>query len=343
MSDPARLQWAYSLRAAATVAVIILHVSVSVEDDFGTIPFHSWLAANIYDTAVRWCVPMFVMLTGTFALNNYGGDLKIFLGKTFKRVVVPFAFWSLIYLFYYNGADLFQHQMNLHAKAALVAGKLASGTAVHLWFVYMILGMYFLIPIFNQWVRHDNKNEQIFFISLWFLFLFIQPLWDKYDISFDISYFSGFIGYLVLGNFLFKRSRKSNVVFWIIIFIGAITYTCIRTFNLSASTHEMNENYMENFTPNIAITCVSVYLLFKDNRLILPASFNNLINKLSEHSYGIYLAHILVLDLLFKHGITYSVMPVAFSIPLITILCLSISYAAIYLLKKIPYLRTFAG
>ena len=343
MPDQARLQWAYSLRAAATVAVIVLHVSVSAEDDFATIPFHSWLIANIYDSAVRWCVPMFVMLTGTFALNNYGGDLKIFLGKTFRRVVVPFAFWSLVYLLYYNGADLFHHQINLHQKTALIAGKLASGTAVHLWFVYMILGMYFLIPIFNQWVRHDNKMEQIFFISLWFLLLFIQPLWDKYDINFDISYFSGFLGYMILGNFLFKRTRKSSVVFWIIIFIGAIIYTCIMTFNISASTRAMNENYMDNFTPNIAISCVCIYMLFKDNRLKLSPAFNNWINKISEHSYGIYLAHILVLDLLFNNGITYSIMPVAISIPLITILCLSISYTVVYLLKKIPFLRVFAG
>lgn len=343
MSDSARLQWAYSLRAAATVAVIVLHVSVSAEDDFATLPFHSWLAANIYDCAVRWCVPMFVMLTGTFALNNYRGDLKKFLSKTFRRVVVPFAFWSLIYLLYYNGGDLFHHQMNLHAKAALVAGKLASGTAVHLWFVYMILGMYFLIPIFNQWVRHDNKAEQIFFIGLWFLFLLIQPLWDKYDISFDISYFSGFIGYMILGNFVFKRSKKRNVVFWIILFIGAIAYTCVRTFYISASTHEMNESFMDNFTLNVAISSVCIYMIFKNNHLKLSPVITNLANNISEHSYGIYLAHILVLDLLFKNGITYSILPVVFSIPLITIICLSISYAVVYLLKKIPYLSIFAG
>lgn len=343
MSKQNTIQWANSLRAAATLAVIVLHVSVSAEDDFSSISLHNWLSANIYDTAVRWCVPVFVMLTGTFALNNYPGNLKIFLLKAFHRIVLPLLFWSVVYLLYYHGNDLFRHAMSIHEKVSLLATKLATGTAVHLWFVYMIISMYFLIPVLNRWVQHNNKTEQFFFISLWVLFLFAQPLWDKYDISFDNSYFSGFIGYLILGNFLYKENRRVNNVLLMLVFVAALVYTCIMTYGLTASSHEMNEAYMDNFKPNIAIMCICIYLLFKNSPVNFPLLLRGVVNKVSAYSYGIYLVHILVLDLFFNYGFTYSIMPAVFSIPIISLSCLLVSYLVIYILRKVPYLRMMVG
>jgi len=343
MEKEKKIQWANNLRAAATVAVIVLHVSVSAEEDFKILPLSSWLVANIYDTAARWCVPMFVMLTGTFALNNYNGNLKIFLIKMFQRIGLPFIFWSIIYLFYYNGNDLLQHQITIHEKLSLVAEKLATGTAVHLWFVYMLIGIYFLIPILSPWVRHNNKAEQLFFISLWILFLFVEPLFEKYDISFDYSYFSGFVGYLILGNFLYKTPRRVNTVLLVLLFVSALIFTCIMTYRLSSSLHEMNEAYMDNFKPNIVLMGICVYLLFKNIQIKFPLWLSNGINKFCSYSYGIYLVHILVLDLFLKSGITYLRLPVIISIPIISLLCMVVSYVIIYVLKKIPYLRITAG
>ena len=338
-----RYLWADSLRAAATLAVIVLHVSVAVESGFGTIPMKDWLTANIYDSMVRWCVPIFVMLTGSFALNNYDGRFKPFLIKTFKRIILPFLFWSVVYLIYYNGGNLIDHNTGPAAKLSMVAGKLATGTAVHLWFVYMILGMYLLIPVLNRWVRQDNKAEQLFFLSLWVFFLFAQPLWEKYDISFDSSYFSGFIGYLILGNFLYKTERKVNSSILLLIFIGAVFYTCVRTYYLSLAGGEMNEKHMDNFMPNIVVTCISIYLLFKNNPLKLPVLLSSIVQSVSRYSYGIYLVHILVLDLFLKYANMLTIIQTVYSVPLLSLICLAISFAIVWVLNKIPYLRLAAG
>ena len=343
MNKDNRILWADSLRTSATLAVIVLHVSVSVEQDFGTISMPAWLAANLYDSGARWCVPVFVMLTGTFALNNYSGDLKQFLIKTFQRIGLPFLFWSFIYLFYYNGNVFFQDKISFAGKASLIAVKLATGTAVHLWFVYMILSMYLLIPVFNRWVRHNNKAEQLFFISLWLLFLFVQPLWDKYDIGFDNSYFTGFIGYLILGNYLYKEPRKVNSFLLLIIFITTLAYTCLRTYYISISWHEMNEKYMDNFMPNIVVMCICIYLLFKNSPVKFPLLLRSIVIKVSKYSFGIFLVHILVLDLFLKYANILSVMHPVYGIPLLSLICLVISFAIIFVLNKIPYLRFVAG
>ena len=338
-----RYLWADSMRAFATLAVIVLHVSVAVEAGFGTIPMKDWLASNIYDSMVRWCVPIFVMLTGSFALNNYDGRFKSFLIKTFKRIILPFLFWSVLYLIYYNGGNLTDHNTDLTEKFKMVAGKLATGTAVHLWFVYMIIGMYLLIPVLNRWVRENNKAEQLFFLGLWVFFLFAQPLWDKYDISFDSSYFTGFIGYLVLGNFLYKTERKSNSLILLLIFIGTVFYTVVRTYYLSLAGGEMNEKHMDNFMPNIVLSCICIYLLFKNSPLKFPGFLRSTVQTISRYSYGIYLVHILVLDLFLKYANMLTVIQPVYSIPLLSITCLGISFGVIWVLDKIPFLRFAAG
>ncbi|MBC7424708.1 MAG: acyltransferase family protein [Ferruginibacter sp.] len=343
MKKDNRLLWADNLRFAATVAVVILHVSVSVEDGFETIPLRAWLTSVVYDVAVRWCVPVFVMLTGSFALHNYDGNFKNFLIKTFQRIILPFLFWSLVYLFYYNGGDLFGDKINSAAKIHLLLTKFATGTAVHLWFVYMIIGMYLLIPILNRWVRLNNKAEQLFFLGLWVFFLFAKPLWDKYDISFDSSYFTGFIGYLILGNYLNNETRKVNSLLLLFIFLTALLYTCVRTYYISVSLHEMNETYMDNFMPNIVVMCGCIYLLFKNGCMKFPVKMGNIITNISRYSYGIYLVHLLVLDLMLKYGNTFTAIHPLFYIPLLSLCCLLVSFVIIYVFNKIRYLRIVAG
>ncbi len=338
-----RYLWADSMRAFATLAVIVLHVCVAVEEGFGTIPMKDWLASNIYDSMVRWCVPIFVMLTGSFALNNYDGQFKAFLIKTFKRIILPFLFWSVVYLIFNNGGNLIDPNTGPAAKLSLVAVKLATGTSVHLWFVYMIIGMYLLIPVLNRWVKENNKAEQLFFIGLWIFFLFAQPLWDKYDISFDSAYFSGFIGYMLLGNFLLKTERKTNSLILLLIFIGAVFYTCVRTYYLSLAGGEMNEKHMDNFMPGILITCICVYLLFKNSPLKFPGFLRSFIKTVSRYSYGIYLLHVLVLDLFLKYANMLTVVPPVYSVPLLSIICLGISLGIIWVLDKVPFLRFAAG
>ena len=338
-----KLSWANSLRAAATFAVIILHVCVSVEQDFGKIPVSTWVVGNLYDAIVRWCVPVFLMITGTFALNNYQGNLKDFFKKAFKRIVLPFIFWSILYLFYYNGQELIHQQLSLQEKADLVLEKLLSGTAVHMWFVYLILSMYLLIPILSKWVRFGNIIEIRLFLLFWFILLFLQPLWDKYDISFDITYFSGYIGYLIMGNYLFKEPRKINIVFLLLSFTAAVGFTCLMTYRASLASGEMDETYLDNLKPAVSLTAISVYLVFKNISLKLPVWIKNIIESISVHSYGIFLVHILVLTLFFKSGFTYTILPVVISVPLISLLCLLISWGVIYIFKKIPVLRLVAG
>ena len=63
-----RIVYADLLRIIATFAVIVLHVSASKWYDTPVKDFN-WQIYNLYDSLVRWSVPIFVMLSGMFFLN----------------------------------------------------------------------------------------------------------------------------------------------------------------------------------------------------------------------------------------------------------------------------------
>jgi surface polysaccharide O-acyltransferase-like enzyme len=148
---------------------------------------------------------------------------------------------------------------------------------------------------------------------------------------------------MILGNYLYTLKKKPNN--WLIAAIALSSYffTIIGTYIISKRDNDMNEYFFESLKPNIIIMSLCVYLLFKNIRISIPQAFQKRIDIICEHSYGIFLAHILVLTILNKCGLDYPVFTAWLSIPLITILCFIISYALVYLLKQIPYLKSLIG
>lgn len=335
--------WANSLRAVATIGVMLLHVAAPVNSDYSKISLLDWWSGNIYGAGVRWCVPIFVMLSGSFALNKYNGNLKDFFSKTFKRIVLPFIFWSLFYLLFYHATFLFNTTSSFHEKASFVFTELIGGSAVHLWFVCMIVSMYLLFPFISKWTTYCSEKEIILFIGIWFIYLTIIPFFEDVDTHFDFSYFTGFIGYLILGNYLFKKEISINNKWIALACLASFAYTVVGTYYVTKRDHELNEFFLAGLTPNIVILSASVYLLFKNTQLKLNAFWHKTINLICEHSYGIFLIHILVLTLLNQYGVQYNLFSPILSVPVITVLCFLLSFVLVYVLKKIPLLKKLIG
>lgn len=65
-TQPQRIAYFDVLRILATFAVIVLHLSAQhwADTDVHT---RAWQAFNLYDSAVRWAVPVFVMISGSLS------------------------------------------------------------------------------------------------------------------------------------------------------------------------------------------------------------------------------------------------------------------------------------
>ena len=86
-------------RWLAAVAVVLLHSAALIVSDPAAYGGGAWLAANLYDSAARWCVPVFVMVSGALLLDpGKPQDALKFYSRRMARICAPLVFLSLIHI-----------------------------------------------------------------------------------------------------------------------------------------------------------------------------------------------------------------------------------------------------
>lgn len=220
----AREIWIDWMRVAACFMVIVVH---------STEPFYlggdgsliltktDAIWSSFFDSFVRACVPLFIIASSylQFPLHYTAGE---FLRRRAVRILIPFVLWTTVYaLVWGEPAENF--------KNLLMNFNYASG---HLWFVYMLIGVYLLMPLLSPWAEKVEKKELQVYLGIW-LFTTLIPLlrdwlsggefaviygpsglprqtlfplwgeasWNGYG---TFYYISGFIGYLLLGLYFRK-------------------------------------------------------------------------------------------------------------------------------------------
>lgn len=143
-----KLVWADNLRAIATVAVILLHASAPLVPREG---FNfDWWTGNLIQSLVRFCVPIFFMLTGLLLFDKEY-ELFSFLKKRFSRIIYPFLFWSFFYILFDIGLKI-RHgeQLDLLSALKFMINQYKGGSYYHLWFIYVMIGLYLITPVIRR-------------------------------------------------------------------------------------------------------------------------------------------------------------------------------------------------
>lgn len=338
------IDWINNLKALATFAVIVLHVVGPILYQYGAIDSSDWYIGHFFDSFVRFCVPVFLMITGVLLLSN---PIKIdaFLKKRLVRVIYPFLFWSIIYillsLIIKNHKGEFLNSLEL---VKFIYIQLKSGASYHLWYIYMLIGIYLFLPVISTWILNSKESEIRYFIFLWVLVLFFRhPYFSHYTPSVDWTYFSGYIGYPVLGYYLshfFKRSKA--LIFSAALFGIGVFFTFAATCFLTIQKGVFDEVFYDYLSPNVLLSSVGFFCFFMRFD-IKNIKLRHLINLISKNSYGIYLSHVVVLIFLDQTGLNWNFINPLFGIVLSSILCLFFSLFLVVILKKIPFGRFIVG
>lgn len=329
------------LRVLACIAVVLIHVS---GQNFYNIDATStnWHILNIYNGIGRWAVPIFVMISGALMLGK-NKSIKTILRKNIMRIIIAFLVWSFIYTitsYIQNGT------INIHD---FLIGPF------HLWFLIMLICLYLLIPLLDKIL--ESKKTTKYFLILSLFFTFIIPWLNKIITTFFIDstilnyYISNFyfalgytpyfvLGYILNNTILSKRQTKY------IYFLGAIGFliTIFMPILIFHFTGIISATFSDGLSLNILFESLFVFVFIKNRCTKKETSSKSklilIIEKLAPLTFGVYLIHILILNLLAPTINTSTFNPIL-SVPILTILVLIISLSIIYPLSKIPKINKF--
>ena len=318
-----RLVWVDVLRLAAMLMVIAGHsvdiYNATPQDD----PMNGFWGAFI-GSLMRPSVPLFAMMTGLLLLP-IGESASSFYRHRIPRVLIPMLFWSVIYYLipWFTGvigldksviSVLFPFEFAPSQEWGDAVSNIAmipltfNGYTTHMWYLYMLIGLYLFMPFFSAWVEKNDHTLIRTYIILWGCSLMLPYLaqllspnlfgvcaWNQFG---TFHYFAGFTGYLLLGHLLGKGnplpSRKIVAVGVMLYFAGyVVTYTGFTTI-MAQYSYEQAPDLIEMFwqfcSPNVVLMAIGLFLIAQRVK-IRSERWQRVLQSTTRCSFGAYLMH----------------------------------------------------
>ena len=327
------------LRVVATFGVILLHVAAGEVVSFSF--SRNWYIATIGDSLVRWCVPVFVMISGTLFLNpNKEISYKDILKRRIPRLLLAYVFWALLYVLYgFITTDFVGFSVPHFIKRAILSPHF------HLWFLPMLMGVYLLIPVLRK-IAQDNKLLH-YALIIWIVFVFIsffqfvsvfKSMAHFYPL-FNMNSVFGISGYFLLGYFLFHRSfsKRQRMLVYLIGLVGALI-TIFGTYYMSMKKGVFNERYFANLSFQVVAMAIAVFVLVKQLTPKCGTYTLKSVDFVRKDLFGVYLTHALWLPIVNTEGFRHCCSEIV-TLPLMTIIVFLLSLFTTKLIRLIPYLR----
>ena len=359
--------WLDVVRLIAMFTVVCCHCT----DPFN---FYPGVAPNIdqiklwgaiYGSLLRPCVPLFVMITGALLLP-VRGEASVFYKKRIPRVFFPFLIWSVIYnlfpwmtgllgldpkiildFFPYSGEEVARQSFAVSLDYILHIPFNFSILAVHMWYIYLLIGLYLYMPIFSAWVEKASERAKLYFLLAWGVTLllpyynqFVAPyLWGTCSWNaFGMLYaFAGFNGYLLLGHYLRNLDWSLGktvaiglpmfVVGYLITFFGFRYITALPEYS-----DEMLELFFTYCSINVLLMTFPVFMLAKKVK-VRSERTKRALGNLTVCGFGIYMIHY------FFTGPSVVVMrylnvPLGLQIPIASVIAFGISWLLVWLMYR---------
>ncbi|EEM02980.1 hypothetical protein bmyco0002_46410 [Bacillus pseudomycoides] len=292
-----RLVYMDWLRVLATIAVVTIHVAAGSVSTLDPNKLSNWMAGNFYESLSRASVPIFVMISGALLLRgNKESSIFEFLQKRASKVIIPFVGWSA--LFYLYGAYMGYFPASLKQGIKYFLTNQIGG---HLWFLYMIVGIYLIAPLLKVFVKNAKKSYIQYFLILWLYASVILNLMQYYyPINFNIElYFvTNYVGYFLLGYYLShyeitKKWRNISYIGGCLGFIGTFFITYYYTVQANGQLDQFWYGY---FAPNVLLMAIGLFVFFRYAFQNSEGKLPFLLRGINQASLGIYILHFFLLN-----------------------------------------------
>jgi len=278
------------LKAIAIFAVILIHTVPGSEITLFIRPF------------INFAVALFIFLSG-YLTKIHIDNKKSFYKKRIFRVVIPYILWSLFY-------TILNHGLQSNILLIYLKNLITSESCYTFYYIIVYIQLVLITPMIEKIV--ESKYNWI----PWF----IQPLWIiimrymMYILNVPVS--STFIGYffmawfsfyylgILLGNKIFelKISKYTYIITLIMLILqiieGFIWYKFFSNFDIANSQLKLTTNLT-----SAAFMFVCYYYLISDKIYFKSDKIFNLLVRVGDYSFGIYLIHPAIITLLNRFAI----------------------------------------
>jgi surface polysaccharide O-acyltransferase-like enzyme len=328
------------MRIIASLAVIIIHVTAV---NWYKLPLdQNWLINNFINSLVHsWAVPLFLVISGSLLLAK-DCPIKTIYKKYIPRVLICLIIWHFIYYFYVT--KIFSFSSFVMGFTQLIQGKSFS----HLWYLYVLIGIYILLPLLAKLVKVISKKEYLYLLIIMGIITIIVPtikLFFNVDINpyfsvFSVFKFSEYIFYFLLGYYLYKYPIKNIVIIRILLIITVLLNIGMAFYsNYMGMKNGIPVVYAQTYTVLGTFSVIGIYSFVNRDRKMI----SKFINMLGELSFGVYLIHFLIIKIIFDYIIHFIIISPIIDVLLITMSVWLISYVVSFILSKIPIIKKIIG
>lgn len=364
-----RVVWLDVVRFVAMFTVVCCHCAdpfnfYSGEPSAELEQIKFWGAA--YGAFLRPCVPLFVMITGALLLP-VRGETSVFYKKRISRVFWPFLLWSVLYnlfpwitgllgfkpevildFFPYSGEEATRQALSVSLKNIAEIPLNFSLLDVHMWYIYLLIGLYLYLPIFSAWVEKASEKAQLWFLAAWgittllpYYYEYVSPYlwgscsWNSFGM---LYYFAGFDGYLLLGHYLRNKDWSLGRIlsFGVPMFLVgfAVTFFGFRhVTSLPEYSDELLELFFTYNSLNVVMMTIPFFLLAKKVN-VRSELVRKLLANLTICGFGVYMVHFFFTGpgVLLMRAIG---VPVCIQIPAAAVVAFTVSWLLVNLIRKL--------
>ena len=341
-----RIYYLDVLRVIACMAVVVIHASAPYVKQ-GVSLSNFWVG-DILEGPARIAVPLFVMISGALMLDENYTFSKVKLIGHIKKLILFFVFWSATYTVVFK--VLIPLVMHQQVSITNIIGHFLLGH-YHLWYMYLIIGLYLITPLLKLWIKRENKRYVEYFLILAFIFAIVLPqiasigsnfneLFDTLNIVLEkkivLKYVGGFTIYYILGWYINTFDIKKKRLIYLLGLLGVVV-SIIGTYFMIVN---YDKDIFDNLSINVLFSSIAIFLFIK-NKFKYAKRGRKFILTLAKYSLGIYAIHAMIIEIVYmligvdNYGSAIINMPLMFVISFFLSLVLAMLFSKIPILKRV--------
>ena len=291
-------------------------------------------------------IGLFFMVSGALLLPSDLPPLQ-FVKKRLKKAVPPLFFWTIFYLIISGIKGELSFIGILRAIPSIPFSVQGHGV---LWFMYVLIGLYILSPILSGFLSHSSKRDVQFYLLLWVITLCVPFLKEVLSINESptgiLYYFTGYVGYYVLGYYLKSYEPKIGILLSVALIVIPVLF--LAAYILSGHEGWQSSGKFWYLSIFVAVSSLGWFNLLKQLSGSLSIFKSNRVRggviSLSSLSFGVYLVHIFIMrDIIWRWDFLVYNIGGIWQIVITWIFTLVFCFIVVDLLSRIPYSEYLIG